>query len=91
MGLLVYDVTMRMKASYCLCWLYAISSTAISLIFSMSRFPDGFTGIESKTLNVTGTHSESRVFSQSARRSSEIVSLVEPFLRTTNDTGTTKP
>ena len=60
MGLLVYDVTMRMKASYRLCWLYAISSTAISLIFSMSRFPDGFTGIESKTLNVTGTHSESR-------------------------------
>lgn len=59
MGLLVYDVTMRMKASYRLCWLYAISSTAISLIFSMSRFPDGFTGIESKTLNVTGTHSES--------------------------------
>ena len=91
MGLLVYDVTMRMKASYRLCWLYAISSTAISLIFSMSRFPDGFTGIESKTLNVTGTHSESRVFSQSARRSSEIVSLVETFLRTTNDTGTTKP
>lgn len=60
MGLLVYDVTMRMKASYRLCWLYAISSTAISLIFSMSRFPDGFTGIESKTLNVTGTHSESQ-------------------------------
>lgn len=62
MGLLVYDVTMRMKASYRLCWLYAISSTAISLIFSMSRFPDGFTGIESKTLNVTGTHSESECF-----------------------------